>query len=133
MEDVIFDISEKNQIDFAILVEGAQASHSNARLVCECDDVMYSFQGRTTKEPNVVEFDIPRMDTRLKEGKYNCKVEVFVENRYFTPVEFVAEFKKTVKVVAEAIVNQKVSKNDVSVVASVIRKKLANIDKKISR
>jgi len=133
MEDVVFDISEKNQIDFAIHVEGANASSSNARLVCECGDVMYAFPGRAISELNVVRFDIPEMNDRLKAGKYNCKVEVFVENRYFTPAEFVAEFKKTVNVVAEAIVKQPVTKNDVNVTANVIRKKLANIDKKISR
>ena len=76
------------------------------------------FNGRGTSEEGVVQFVLPQMKDKLQEGTYQARVEVLIENRYFTPVQFQINFKKAVKVMAEAIfVTPKSVKTDISVSA----------------
>jgi hypothetical protein len=51
----------------------------------------------------VVQFLLPVLKDKIKEGLYQSRVEVLIENRYFAPVNFNIQFKKAVKVVAEAV------------------------------
>lgn len=101
VETITLDVEEQNELAFKVKIEGSPAP-AKVRLVCEGDDLSYMFKGYSG-EDDVVQFDIPQMKNRLQEGLYNAKVEVFVENRYFTPVQFQIQFKKTVSVVAEAV------------------------------
>lgn len=101
IETITLDVEEQNELAFKVKIEGSPAP-AKVRLVCEGDDLSYMFKGYSG-EDDVVQFDIPQMKNRLQEGLYNAKVEVFVENRYFTPVQFQIQFKKTVSVVAEAV------------------------------
>lgn len=128
MQSIEFDIDEKNSIDFKVCIEGSNAP-AKIRLVCESDDVSYVFSGESTDEENIVNFSIPKMRNRISEGLHNCKVEVFVENRYFVPIEFIAEFKKTIDVVAEQF-TRKVNTNVVSVSATVM-KKISKLDQNL--
>lgn len=55
------------------------------------------------------------------EGVYQSKVEVLIDNKYFAPVQFNCEFKKTVSVVAEAVSIPKIEKKqDIKVSAAPI-------------
>ena len=101
IETITLDVEEQNELAFKVKIEGSPAP-AKVRLVCEGDELSYMFKG-FAGEDDVVQFDIPQMKNRLAEGLYNAKVEVFVENRYFTPVQFQIQFKKTVSVVAEAV------------------------------
>lgn len=101
IETITLDVEEQNELAFKVKIEGSPAP-AKVRLVCEGEDLSYMFKGYAG-EDDVVQFDIPQMKSRLAEGLYNAKVEVFVENRYFTPVQFQIQFKKTVSVVAEAV------------------------------
>jgi hypothetical protein len=101
-ESVELDIEESNDLAFKINVEGA-STPAKVRLVCEANDMSYMFKGYGTSEDGIVQFTIPRMTGVLKEGSYVARVEVLIENRYFSPVEFDIKFKKAMKVVAEAV------------------------------
>lgn len=103
LETIELDIEESNELKFKIKLEGNVSSPAKVRLVCEGDEFSYVFKGYGTGEMDVVQFTLPRMESKLKEGTYNAKVEVLVENRYFAPLQFQINFKKRVTVVAESI------------------------------
>lgn len=103
LETVDLDVEESNELLFKVKVEGVDQAPAKVRLVCEDGDVAYMFNGHPTSEEGVVQFLLPVMKGRLKEGEYLSKVEVLIENRYFAPVTFNINFKKAVTVVAEAV------------------------------
>lgn len=118
-ETITLDLEESNDLTFKIKMEGTAMSPAKVRLVCENDDFAYMFNGYGTGEDEVVQFTLPRMDKKLAEGTYNARVEVLVDNRYFAPLQFQINFKKTLSVVAEAIqVVKKIVKQEITVTAS---------------
>jgi hypothetical protein len=100
-ETITLDMEEANELAFKIKVEGA-SSPAKVRLICESNDISYMFNGRGTSEDGVVQFVIPQMKEKLAEGTYDARVEVLIENRYFSPVQFQIYFKKAMKVFAES-------------------------------
>ena len=102
-ETIELDLEESNDLTFKIRMEGTATSPAKVRLVCEGEDFAYMFKGYGTGEDEVVQFTLPRMDKKITEGTYNARVEVLVDNRYFAPLQFNINFKKTLSVVAEAI------------------------------
>lgn len=120
-ETIALDIDESNDLTFKIKMEGAASAPAKVRLVCEGEDFAYMFNGYGTGEDEVVQFTLPRMDRKISEGTYAARVEVLVDNRYFAPLQFQINFKKTLSVVAEAIrVVPKVARPDITVTASSI-------------
>jgi len=120
-ETVDLDLEESNDLTFKIKMEGTAMSPAKVRLVCENDDFAYMFNGYGTGEDEVVQFTLPRMDKKLSEGLYSARVEVLVDNRYFAPLQFQINFKKTLSVVAEAIqVTKRTTKPEITVTASSI-------------
>ena len=120
-ETIDLDLEESNDLTFKIRMEGSATAPAKVRLVCEGNDFAYMFSGYGTGEDEVVQFTLPRMDNKIKEGLYNARVEVLVENRYFAPLQFQINFKKTLSVVAESIqVVRKVASSDIKVTASPI-------------
>jgi hypothetical protein len=103
LETIGLDAEESHELLFRVKVEGADPEPAKVRLVCESGDVGYVFAGHPTSEEGVVQFLVPVMKGRLKEGTYLSRVEVLIGSRYFAPVQFQLEFKQTMKVVAEAI------------------------------
>ena len=120
-ETIALDIDESNDWTFKIKMEGAASAPAKVRLVCEGEDFAYMFNGYGTGEDEVVQFTLPRMDRKISEGTYAARVEVLVDNRYFAPLQFQINFKKTLSVVAESIrVVPKVTRPDITVTASSI-------------
>lgn len=119
-ETVILDLEETNDLTFKIKMEGTAMSPAKVRLVCENEDFAYMFNGYGTGEDEVVQFTLPRMDRKITEGTYNARVEVLVDNRYFAPLQFQINFKKTLSVVAESIQVVRKPSSDVTVTASSI-------------
>lgn len=103
LETIDLDIDESAELHFKVNIEGAEGQ-AKVRLVCESNDLDFVFSGESLGHDNVIKFDVPSMKSKLKEGIYKSKVEVLVDNRYFVPVEFNINFKKTVNVVAESTV-----------------------------
>lgn len=126
-ETIDLDVEEASELLFKVKVEGIEPSPAKVRLVCEAGDVGYVFNGHPTPDDGVVQFLLPVLKDKIKEGLYQSRVEVLIENRYFAPVQFNINFKKAVKVVAEAVqVPQRRVAPQVSVTAApVVVKKLA--------
>jgi len=101
-ETITLDYEEINELAFRIKVEGVE-SPAKVRLVCENNDVSYMFNGRGTHEDGVVQFIVPLMKGKIQEGTYPARIEVLIDNRYFSPVQFNMHFKKTMQVFAEAV------------------------------
>lgn len=102
LETIDLDIEESQELLFKVKVEGIDPGRALARLVCEAGDVSYMFEGRAVGD-DTVQFMLPVLKDRLKEGVHHSRVEVLIENRYFAPVTFNINFKRAVKVVAEVI------------------------------
>lgn len=123
-ETIDLDIEEHNELAFKIQIEGAGSSPAKVRLVCEQGDLSYMFAGKRTSEDSVIQFVLPPMKDKLTEGEYKSRVEVLVENRYFAPVQFTINFKKTMKVVVEHVqLAPRVAKPEITVVASPVQTK----------
>lgn len=103
LETIDLDMEEANELLFKVKIEGADQAPVKVRMVCESGDVAFMFNGRTAGPDGLVSFNLPVMKDKLKEGMYQSRVEVLIENRYFAPVQFQVNFKKAVKVVAEAV------------------------------
>jgi hypothetical protein len=103
LETIDLDIEESSELLFKVKVEGIDQAPAKVRLVCETGDVDYMFQGHATPDEGVIQFLLPSLKGKLKEGLYLSRVEVLIENRYFAPCTFNINFKQAVKVVAEAI------------------------------
>ena len=103
METVDLDVEESNELLFKVKIEGSEPAPAKVRLVCEGEEVSYMFSGHPTEEEGVVQFLLPVLKDKLKEGIYSSRVEVLIENRYFAPVAFNINFKKAMRVVAEAV------------------------------
>lgn len=103
LETIDLDIEESNELLFKVKVEGADPAPVKVRLVCESGDMAYMFNGQSVGGDGLIQFNMPALNGKLKEGLYQARIEVFIDNCYFTPVQFQINFKKAVKVVAEAI------------------------------
>jgi hypothetical protein len=106
LETVNVDIGEPSELLFKVKIDGADSSPVKVRLVCEAGDVSYMFNGVRTEQDDIIKFTVPTMAEKLTEGTHKCKIEVFIDNRYFTPVQFDMNFKKAVSVVMEAVAVQ---------------------------
>src|SRR5579863_7260067 len=104
LETIDLDIEEANELLFKVRVEGIDQAPAKVRLVMEeSPELAHMFGGNPTSEEGVVQFVLPILKGRFKEGQYLSRVEVLIENRYFAPVQFNINLKQAVKVVAEAI------------------------------
>lgn len=123
LEIVDLDMEENNELLFKVKIEGADPAPARVRLVCESGDLAYMFNGRLAGQDGLIQFNLPVMKDKLKEGIYQSRVEVLVDNRYFAPVQFQINFKKAVKVVAEAVFTRMpIQKPDVNVTAQIMTK-----------
>lgn len=121
METVDLKLDESNELEFKLEIEAAeQVSPPKARLMCECKGLSYAFDGEITNEGEI-KVVVPSMKGRLTEGKHKAQLEVFIDNKYFVPLEFEANFKESVKVVAE--IRTRTSKPTQSVKAAIVSKK----------
>lgn len=104
MADLSLKLDDNNSLELKvdIATSDPQNEAPNVRIVCEADDMSYTFKGEYTDD-NVVRFNIPPMKGMLAEGVYPMKVELIMGHKYFVPMEAEVEFRETVRVVAEVV------------------------------
>lgn len=102
LETIDLDMEESNELLFKVQIQGADPAPAKVRMICEGGELGFVFNGKAGPE-GLVQFNLPVMKDRLREGVYQARVEVLIENRYFAPVQFQVNFKRTVKVVAESV------------------------------
>jgi hypothetical protein len=100
MSDIDLYLDQDNELKFNVSIEGSKPGTPKYRLVFEGSDFSYAFSGRQSA-PGEVCIVVPTMKNLMKEGNYRAQLEVMVDDRYFTPLEFTANFEQSVRVVAE--------------------------------
>lgn len=136
METVELVLDEQNELVFQVVVEGA-SSAAKVRLALEGPDGVSFYFPATSLSGGEVTIDMPSMKKMLPEGKYPAKLEVIAEERYFEPLQFLADFANVVKVEAASIVQvnegrkrRKASEPKVTVVSESQRKPLISVKTK---
>jgi len=125
MERVELKLDEASDLTFKVMIEGTKESASEIRLICVGDDVSYVFKGSMTEEVNEVRVTVPTMKDKIKEGVYETKLEVIIEGRCISPLQFLTNFKEGVKVVAESVkIAEKPQSSGPQITASVVGKSI---------
>jgi len=128
MADFEVHLDEENELRFNVTAEGTDATASIAsRMVLETSKMDFMFQG-TSLPGGEVSVIVPSLKGVLNEGMYNTRLEVLIDDRIFTPLQLTANFKQSVKVVAEAVVRRR--STPPSVRANVVRINSKNSAKK---
>ena len=110
MEKLELKLDEANGLIFEVNITGADSEEAEPkyRFFCGANSMELVVEGRSID--GKVYVDIPVLKDVLNEGVYPARLEVLVEDRYFTPLEMNVEFKKSLMVTAESVtVNKKKS------------------------
>ena len=93
------------------------------------------FKGYSTNEEGMIQFIIPPLKGQLREGVYQSRVEVLIENRYFSPLTFNLNFKKEMSVVVESVSVAKAAapRVDVTPVPVVVKKAVSTPPAQVAR
>lgn len=112
-EKMYLNIEEKNELLFKLKIRGSEKNPA-VRLVFEDEECSYSIPGSVVEdESGLYRFDIPMMANKgVKEGLYKSKVEVVVEGRMFSPLNFDTVFQAPVEVQSEGLKVRKRSLNE---------------------
>lgn len=106
MQQISLDLDKENELIFKISIEGTKPASSRSRFLLESSDYTFVFPA-TGLANGQVSVLVPTLERVLEEGTYSGTLEVIVDDRVFEPVKLNAEFKKSLRVVAEAVVRKK--------------------------
>ena len=109
MEAIELHLDQDNELRFNVVVEGSEEGSPDYRLMLETDRMSLGFSGKRS-DNGEISVIIPTLSKVLKEGNYNARLEVRVEDRVFVPLNLVTYFKKAVKVTAESVSRPKAIK-----------------------
>jgi len=101
MNDVALYLDQDNELLFKVSIEGSKPGTPKYRLVFEGKDMSYSVLGHQASAGEVA-FTVPSMKNIIKEGNYRANLEVMVDDRFFTPLTFNAEFEESIRVTVES-------------------------------
>tara|TARA_B100000123_G_C25641102_1_gene388849 strand:+ start:252 stop:746 length:495 start_codon:yes stop_codon:yes gene_type:complete len=109
-----------NELAFSLEIEGAEDSSVRSQFIIEGPKgINLSFAGTTSKGEVFVE--VPSLKGIVKEGTYDTRLEVIVDDRIFVPLQLEALIKQSVKV--EAAVRTSRKSKPTMVTASVLGSK----------
>jgi hypothetical protein len=103
MSDISLFLDQDNELRFNVSIEGSKPGTPRYRLTFEGKNLSYTFRGSQSSAGEVC-FVIPSMKNIIKEQNMHATLEVMIDDRYFAPLTFNAQFEESVKVVAESIV-----------------------------
>ena len=115
MTPVDLMLDEDNELRFKVNISSSRPGESVCRLMLESGGVEYGFKGTTTADGEIA-VTIPPLKNVLKEGVYNTKLEVVVDDKLFIPLEMQVNLEKSVAVTAEAVVRTPQKKVEASAV-----------------
>ena len=125
MQDVSLDLDKENELIFKLSVEGTKPATVKNRLLLETNDFSLVFPAKSLEDGDI-SISIPPLENMIPEGLYVGSLEVIIDDKVFTPMKIQADFKKSVKVVAE-VVTRRESAPRVSV-SSVVTVNKATVD-----
>lgn len=123
MSDISLYLDQDNELKFNVSIEGSKPGTPKYRLVFEGKECNYAFVGHQSA-PGEIMFVVPAMKNTLKEGRYRGELEVMVDDRYFVPLQFDADFEASLRVVAESVA--KSAPKRAAVTASIITSSTAS-------
>ena len=106
MQKIDLDLDKENELVFKLAIEGTKPATPKSRFMLETEDFSLSFPSHRHSGGEVTIL-IPSLQNILKEGAYSGTLEVIIDERVFTPIKIDTNFKKSVSVVAEAVVPKK--------------------------
>jgi hypothetical protein len=106
-----------NKFSCNIEVDGTSLSKSKARIIIECNDINYMFNGKIDDEGNC-EITIPKTKNFLSENNSGkMRLEVIADDVYFEPwsSDFIVKASKNVQVIVKEQVEEEKTKLKVNV------------------
>jgi len=105
-----FDIylDTDNELKFTVAIEGAHEAQVRSQFILEGPKgINLCFEGKPAGGEIAV--DVPSLKGMLREGLYNTRLEVIVDDRVFTPLQMQANLKPAIKVEAVVRTAQRVA------------------------
>ena len=93
-------IDDDNEIKFDVTIEGTDSGSVSSRLVLETKSGFEVGFDATKMASDEIHFLVPSLKNILKEGSTSARLEVFIDDRRFVPLDLVVNLKKSVKVEA---------------------------------
>ena len=113
------NLNETNDLEFSVSVRGATSNNAKTRFCVITEDKEIAFTG--TVDNGTVKFNIPALEKFLEAGVYECKLEIMVDEYFFTPINETIEFKMPVSVSEATVISQSIKKEIPSVTIESIR------------
>lgn len=108
MSDFDIYLDTENELKFTVAIEGAHEANVRSQFILEgSKGINFCFEGRP--DGSEIAVDVPSLKGMLREGLYNTRLEVIVDDRVFTPLQMQANLKPAIKVEAVVRTAQKVS------------------------
>jgi len=114
--DLLLD--EENELTFQINIEGNSPGSAKCRLMLENKGLNLLFEANSHQKGEISVI-LPPLAHVLKEGEYDMKLEVVVDDKFFEPLTLTGNFEKNVKVTAEAVV-RKATRKQTNVSATIL-------------
>ena len=93
-------IDDDNEIKFDVTIEGTDSGSVSSRLVLETKSGYEVGFDAVKMASDEIHFVVPSLKNVLKEGSTAARLEVFIDDRRFVPLDLVVDLKKSVKVEA---------------------------------
>ena len=121
MSDFDIFLDTDNELAFTVAIEGASEASVRSQFILEGPKgISLCFEGHA--EGNEIFVDVPALKGLMKEGVYNTRLEVIVDDRVFTPLNNLqANIKPSIKV--EAVVRNIRQVAGPAVTATVVSRK----------
>ena len=108
MSDFDIYLDTENELKFTVAIEGAHEANVRSQFILEGPKgINLCFEGRA--DGSEIAVDVPSLKGMLREGLYNTRLEVIVDDRVFTPLQMQANLKPAIKVEAVVRTAQKVA------------------------
>lgn len=108
MSDFDIFLDTDNELKFTVAIEGVGEASVRSQFILEGPKgINLSFEGKA--DGPEISVDVPSLKGMLREGLYNTRLEVIVDDRIFTPLQMQATLKPAIKVEAVIRATQKVS------------------------
>jgi hypothetical protein len=105
MNEIDLDLDLNNELEFKISVEGTKPAQASCRLIFENSHFDISFTGKMTGDNRAI-VNVPPLENIIEEGNKKATLEMIVDDRIFKPLTLSVNFKKSIKVFAEAVVKE---------------------------
>lgn len=93
-------IDDDNEIKFDVTIEGTDSGKVSSKLVIETSSGFEVAFDATQMASDQIHFLVPSLKNVLREGAVPARLEVFIDDRRFVPLDLVVDLKKSVKVEA---------------------------------